>query len=161
MPSESFTLSTFMWIAVGYGNVLLLCVTAPFLATLLLDGLVMAGRGEGSKRLLIAVAAAAVAIFIGVTVWHTATGIPGVPASLDSGMMATALYLLPVTSAVALLAFIMPLVSSRARARAASHGSNHPLSAARFVKASSAVKAASVAKATTSAKAKQRASIRA
>jgi hypothetical protein len=119
MPSESFTLATFMWIAVGYCNMLLLCVATPILASFILDGVVVAVRGKDVKPLLTAAITTVGALIVGGSVWRMAVGTFGVPETLEAGLLAAASYVLPVVVAIVVITIAGPQLPGLVRSRGA------------------------------------------
>lgn len=120
MPSESFTFATFMWIAVGYCNVLLLCTVTPFLLSYAVEGVVIA-RGRGDVRPLTFALFGAFAAIMGCgAIWHVAASTPGVPESFEAGMLTAASYVLPIAIAVSVLVYAAPRVRDQVIAATAS-----------------------------------------
>lgn len=117
MPSESFTLATFMWIAVGYCNMLLLCVAMPILASFVLDGVVVAVRGKDIKPLLTAAITTVGALIVGGSVWRMAVGTFGVPETFEEGLLTAASYVLPLVVAIVVITVVGPQVPTLLRSR--------------------------------------------
>ncbi len=120
MPSESFTLATFMWIAVGYCNVLLLCTVTPFLLSQAIEGVVIARRRGDVRPLTFALFGAFAAIIGCGAIWHFAATTPGVPVGFEAGMLTAASYVLPIAIAVSVLVYAAPSVRDRVVAVTAS-----------------------------------------
>ncbi|THG33294.1 hypothetical protein [Naasia lichenicola] len=106
-------MAIFMWITVGYCNVLLLCTAAPFLVTVAIEGLFIARRSSDIRPFAFASVGAIAAVVVGLGIWHFAVTMPGVPTNFEAGMLTAASYILPIAIALSVLVYAAPRVRDR------------------------------------------------
>lgn len=116
MSSDNVLLATGA-LVVAHCGILMGTVCLPFAASFLLDGIVQLLRGDGPKLFLGSLGLVVLLAGAGYALWQFGAGYPGVEMERPALMVAVALYLVAVSTVLALIGFVLRTVRLLQNAR--------------------------------------------